>query len=109
MSLIAVTHILYNSVLYKPGDRLPDNDPEMRKAWIDAGTAYEGSEDSQEKEKAVQESENDEDNEPTLEEVLKKLPNKAAVIEYANMVGVEVGQKDTVEVIKENILKKDKE
>lgn len=38
MEIIAKAHILYNSVTYKPGDRMPNNNPEMIKAWKKAGT-----------------------------------------------------------------------
>lgn len=38
MEIIAKAHILYNSVNYKPGDRLPNNNPEMVEAWKKAGT-----------------------------------------------------------------------
>lgn len=38
MEIIAKAHILYNSVTYKPGDRLPNNNPEMVEAWKKAGT-----------------------------------------------------------------------
>ncbi len=37
--LMAVYPILYHSHQYKIGDTLPANDPEMVKAWLDAGTA----------------------------------------------------------------------
>ncbi len=38
MKIIAKAHILYNSVTYNPGDELPNNNPEMVKAWKEAGT-----------------------------------------------------------------------
>lgn len=38
MKVIAKAHILYNSVTYKPGDELPNNNPEMVEAWKKAGT-----------------------------------------------------------------------
>lgn len=38
MKIIAKVPILYNSVTYKPGDELPNNNPEMTKAWKEAGT-----------------------------------------------------------------------
>lgn len=38
-TLMAVYPILYHSHQYKIGDMLPANDPEMVKAWLDAGTA----------------------------------------------------------------------
>lgn len=37
--LIAVTSILYLCRMYKPGEKLPVNDPEMVEAWLEAGTA----------------------------------------------------------------------
>ena len=37
--LRAVSHILYNSRQYVPGQELPANNLDMVKAWIDAGTA----------------------------------------------------------------------
>lgn len=37
--LIAIYPILYHSHQYKIGNTLPANDPEMVKAWLDAGTA----------------------------------------------------------------------
>lgn len=36
---LAQTYILYNSTQYKPGDKLPTNDPKMLKAWLEARTA----------------------------------------------------------------------
>ena len=37
--LRAVSHILYQSRQYAPGQKLPANNLDMVKAWIDAGTA----------------------------------------------------------------------
>ena len=37
--LRAVSHILYQSRQYVPGQKLPANNLDMVKAWIDAGTA----------------------------------------------------------------------
>ena len=37
--LTAKTYILYNSHQYKPGEQLPANNPDMMKAWLEAGTA----------------------------------------------------------------------
>ena len=37
--LRAVSHILYQSRQYTPGQELPTNNLDMVKAWIDAGTA----------------------------------------------------------------------
>lgn len=37
--LIAVTHILYLCHTYAPGEELPQNNPEMVDAWLEAGTA----------------------------------------------------------------------
>lgn len=37
--LIAKSSVLYQSRMYSPGDPLPANDPVMRDAWIEAGTA----------------------------------------------------------------------
>lgn len=39
MRLIAVSSILFESHLYKPGDELPTHNLEMNDAWIEAGTA----------------------------------------------------------------------
>lgn len=36
---LAQTYILYNSTQYKPGDKLPTNDPKMLEAWLEARTA----------------------------------------------------------------------
>ena len=35
---IAQAYILYNSTQYKPGDKVPTNNPEMLEAWLKAGT-----------------------------------------------------------------------
>ena len=40
MKIIAKTNILYNSILYKPGQEIPSANPEMIKAWLDADTVY---------------------------------------------------------------------
>ena len=37
--LIAKLKILYQSHFYEPGERLPRDDAEMEKAWLDAGSA----------------------------------------------------------------------
>ncbi|PKM72843.1 MAG: hypothetical protein CVU91_07395 [Firmicutes bacterium HGW-Firmicutes-16] len=37
--LIAKSSVLYQSRMYSPGDPLPANDPVMRDAWLEAGTA----------------------------------------------------------------------
>lgn len=37
--LIAKCSVLYQSRMYSPGDPLPANDPVMRDAWLEAGTA----------------------------------------------------------------------
>lgn len=39
VQLIAVSSILFESHMYKPGDVLPAHNAEMNAAWIDAGTA----------------------------------------------------------------------
>ena len=39
MKLIATYPILYQSTQYNVGQSLPTNNPDMVKAWLDAGTA----------------------------------------------------------------------
>lgn len=49
--LIAKTSILYQAKIYAAGEILPQNDPAMVNAWLEAGTA---SYEKKEQEKAVQ-------------------------------------------------------
>ena len=116
MKIIAKVPILYNSVTYKPGDELPNNNPEMTKAWKEAGTVkiiYDkeessGGEDdnfsSGEKEPVITipkeqvicpdgETPNPDtikDNIPEFytEEQLGKLKSKADIIDYAESIGL---------------------
>lgn len=116
MKIIAKAPILYNSVTYKPGDELPNNNPEMTKAWKEAGTAeivYDkednsGGEDdnpsSGEKEPDITIPEEQaiypdgetpnpdtiKDNIPEFytEEQLGKLKSKSDIIEYAESIGL---------------------
>ncbi len=116
MKIIAKVPILYNSVTYKPGDELPNNNPEMTKAWEEAGTAkiiYDKEENSggedddfpsgeEEPDTATPEEQvicpdgetpnpdTIKDNIPNFytEEQLGKLKSKADIIDYAGNIGL---------------------
>ncbi|MCM1245920.1 MAG: hypothetical protein NC293_09800 [Roseburia sp.] len=96
MKVVAKVHILYNSVTYKPGEELPNNNPEMVKAWIEAGTA-EVVEDPKDSEAGDQDGDLPdpedgipEDDVPELytEKQLDKLSSKSAIVEYAESIGL---------------------
>lgn len=108
MKVIAKAHILYNSVTYKPEDELPNNNPEMVKAWKKAGTVevIEDKKEANEKKSFSDskspktgndnpgngdpEGSNSDDDTPEFytEEQLGKLPSKAAIAEYADSIGL---------------------
>ena len=109
MKIIAKVPILYNSVNYKPGDELPSNNPEMTKAWKDAGTVEmicdekEGVGDTTLDEQVLLPDEKIPDpNEKTpdpdeakddllefyTEEQLDKLKSKSDIINYAESIGL---------------------
>ncbi len=90
MKIIAKVPILYNSVNYKPGDELPNNNPEMTKAWKDAGTAeiiYDKEESSGGE---TPNPDTIKGNIPEFytEEQLGKLKSKADIIDYAESIGL---------------------
>lgn len=109
MKIIAKAPILYNSVNYKPGDELPVNNPEMTKAWKDAGTVEiiydekEGAGDTTlDKQVQLPDEKIPDPNEKTpdpdeakddlpefyTEEQLGKLRSKADIINYAESIGL---------------------
>ncbi len=109
MKIIAKVPILYNSANYKPGDELPSNNPEMTKAWKDAGTVEiiydekEGAGDTTlDKQVLLPDEKNPDPNEKTpdpgkakddmpefyTEEQLDKLKSKSDIIDYAESIGL---------------------
>ncbi|MCI9538846.1 MAG: hypothetical protein HFG35_11385 [Eubacterium sp.] len=102
MKIIAKVPILYNSVNYKPGDELPSNNPEMTKAWKDAGTVEmicdekEGVGDTTLDEQVLLPNEKTPDPDEAkddlpefyTEEQLDKLKSKSDIINYAESIGL---------------------
>lgn len=97
MKIIAKVPILYNSVTYKPGDELPNNNPEMTKAWKEAGTVkiiYDKEESSGGEDDNFSSGEKEldtaKDNMPEFytEEQLGKLKSKSDIIDYAESIGL---------------------
>lgn len=76
MELIAKTSILYKAHLYSAGDALPQNNPEMVKAWKDAGTAeYKSVSSVSESDTDETKEQNDETKEPNTK-TPKSMPEK---------------------------------
>lgn len=114
MKIIAKAHILYNSVTYKPGDELPNNNPEMVKAWKEAGTVevIEDKKESSNTDPSAMKNPSPDGKSPETgndtqgngdpegsnsdadtpkfytKEQLDKLPSKAAIAEYAESIGL---------------------
>ena len=74
MKLIAKKHILCNSKLYKPGEELPQNNAELTKLWLSAGTAVYKNEDGMVEDKADE----------TDEQVNNKETSKKAAVENSD-------------------------
>lgn len=102
MKIIAKVPILYNSINYKPGDELPVNNPEMTKAWKDAGTVEiihdekEGAGDTTLDKQVLLPNEKTPDPDEVkddmlefyTEEQLDKLKSKSDIINYAESIGL---------------------